>query len=249
MVFASDCLATTGVGFGGILLAAAAALLVVGILLFRLSRRHGTGAALMVLPLLLAGGILITPASSARADDACPPDTSSASSPSATPSFTPTPTPTPSADGLTLVFSPDTVNTTVGQYLWYCANGQSANVCASGQTVQLTTAQDHNIPLATLNTQNATTGTFNVTVKAPAPSALLPGYKIGPGVGITCLQRSGGPKTGTANGALSTDWTGAGQGTYNGQTVYFYNYWYTGCSLDNNVSAAEFYGVVLGPQG
>jgi hypothetical protein len=91
--------------------------------------------------------------------------------------------------------------------------------------------QDYFIPTADLASENSTTGMFNISVKAlGSPN---PGSKIGPGEGITCLQRATATIVGTSNGVLSGDWTGAG--------LPWYNYWYTGCSLDTGVDSATFY--------
>lgn len=156
----------------------------------------------------------------------------------------PTAAVTPAPDGLTFLFTPQLVT----QYIWYCPDGNAASVCSGGYTRQMTNTSwntNHgaddierlNIPLATLTAENSGTGYFNVTVKAP--QTLPPASKIGPGVGITCLNRNGGPLVGTANGRISPDWTGSGVIG----SVQMFNYWYTGCSFDSGVTEAEFYGI------
>jgi hypothetical protein len=91
--------------------------------------------------------------------------------------------------------------------------------------------QDIFIPTADLTSENAGTGYFNITVKSLRPPN--DGSRIGPGVGITCLQRGKPPIMGTANGVVSDDWTGGG--------LPWYNLWYTACSLDSGVDSATFH--------
>jgi hypothetical protein len=90
---------------------------------------------------------------------------------------------------------------------------------------------DYFIPTAELVSENAGTGYFNISVKSLRPPNA--GSRIGPGVGITCLQRATTTITGTADGVVSGDWTGAG--------LPWYNLWYTGCSLDSGVDSATFH--------
>lgn len=136
--------------------------------------------------------------------------------------------------GLTIQFRPVETN----QEVWYCRDALQSTVCQAygpGRVLNWTTfntaggvLEEYNIPLATLNAEN-TTGFFNVSVLAPnTPPA---GSKIGPGEGITCLQRSGPAVVGTVNGFLSNDWTSSNPRAY----------WYTGCSLNSGVTHAYFY--------
>lgn len=191
--------------------------------------------------LLSACGGDCDPADSASASGSSSSSSSSGSSGSSTPT------------GLTLMFTPTSDMSTTGgniQHLWYCASLSPTAPCYINYTDSLTTVtflanqvnnvQTVNIPLSTLTSQNATTGTFSVTVQAPADPTLLVGLKIGPGVGITCTQRVEAPRVGTVNGNLSGDWTGAG--SLNG--VPQRNYWYAGCSLNSGVTYAEFYGIL-----
>lgn len=154
----------------------------------------------------------------------------------------------PELDGLIIQYRPaDLIDDAVD----YCTNGivfegKASNVCSFSPAVTLTgndytsgpafpNSLEYNIPLSTLNSQNSTTGYFNIAVTAPA--SLPVGSIVGPGVGMTCLQRSGPVLYGSLTGALAVDWTGGGVR----EGIQYYYWWYSGCSLDIGVSKAYFY--------
>lgn len=265
MIVALDCLPKTGANNIFELLSVSSLLVAAGLFLV-LKRRNGlSNSTLLIFPILGIAGLAIAflnqpahasaktcataaaPVASTSATPAAS-DTASAT-PTASASASPTPTPTPTfADGLTLMFKPQADP----QYMWYCPNNGSS-VCSSSPTRTMTNASHTtnavngveyiNIPLATLTSEN-NGGYFAITVKAPGNTANWD--KIGPGPGITCLQRTttltgavGG--TGTSfNNVSKGDWTGAG--TIAG--VQQYHFWFDRCSFDAGVTSAEFYGIL-----
>jgi hypothetical protein len=145
---------------------------------------------------------------------------------------------------LSLVFGP--VDGVSSQYIWFCSPGVQATVCSSPNTTVSGTGLKIQ-KVDPMSYPNAT-GVFNVSVRAP--QVLPAGYVIGPGAGITCTMRAGGTRIGTANGAVGGDWTGSGLMSVSEKTayglndavdIYWFNYWYTGCSFNEGVTEAEFY--------
>ena len=137
---------------------------------------------------------------------------------------------------LTVQFTPATSN----QYVFFCgptSTPNSGTVCSNSPSHTINFGQYHLTPV-TWTTTIPTGDYFSMTVMAP--SSIPPGSIIGPGVGITCIQR-GGPNNlvGTVNGVISGDWTGAGAG--------YFNYWYTGCSFNQGVSSGYFYAETANP--
>jgi hypothetical protein len=151
----------------------------------------------------------------------------------ATTTTTSTTTTTAAPLGMTIKFR----STDSNQYVFVCPNLSAVEVCANQQS-KTTMTPDTATGALVSRDFSPLSSTFSVSIKA-TPSDTYD--RFGPGLGITCTQRSGPAKVGTANGIPLTtsgmDWTGAGMA--NGKQ--YYHFWFTGCSLNPGVTHAEFY--------